>query len=66
VARIPPPPRPPRASSPCIGICTIEPSSPYCIGCKRTLKEIARWGVIDEAERLKIMDELPNRGLGPG
>jgi len=56
-----PPPQPPRVISPCIGICTIERRSPYCVGCKRTLVEIARWGAIDDTERRRIMDELPTR-----
>ena len=32
-----------------------------CIGCGRTLQEIARWGTMDEAERQAIMAELPSR-----
>ena len=58
---IAPPPRPPRVVSPCIGICTIEARSPYCIGCKRTIDEIGRWVVMDDAERRRILDELPTR-----
>jgi uncharacterized protein len=61
MGRISPPPRPPRVISPCIGICTIERKSPYCIGCKRTIDEIGRWVIMDEAERRKILDELPMR-----
>ena len=55
----PPPLR--RVMSPCIGICTIEPRSPYCIGCKRTIDEIGRWVIMDDAERRRILDELPTR-----
>jgi hypothetical protein len=64
MGRIAPPPRPPRVISPCIGICTIERGSPYCIGCKRTIDEIGRWIVMDEAERRKVLDELPTRMAG--
>jgi uncharacterized protein len=61
MGRIKPPPRPPRVISPCIGICTIQRGSPFCIGCKRTIEEIGRWVVMDEAERRRILDALPTR-----
>jgi uncharacterized protein len=60
---IAPPPRPPRVVSPCIGICTIEVRSPYCIGCKRTIDEIGRWAIMDDAERRRVLDELPTRAV---
>lgn len=50
-------PAPP--SSPCIGVCRME--GPYCAGCRRTLAEIAQWRELTEAERLRIMRELPAR-----
>jgi len=56
-----PPPRPSRVISPCIGICTIQRESPYCLGCKRTIEEIGRWVMMDEQERRRIIDELPTR-----
>jgi hypothetical protein len=63
MARIPPPPRPPRVISPCIGICTINKDSRHCIGCKRTIDEIGRWVIMDDAERRRIIDELPTRTI---
>ena len=30
-------------ASPCIQICIIEPSDGLCVGCARTLDEIAGW-----------------------
>jgi predicted Fe-S protein YdhL (DUF1289 family) len=55
--------------SPCTKVCTIDPRSGLCWGCGRTLDEIARWGSLDDAERSRIMAELPQRlaanGLGP-
>jgi len=56
-------------ASPCTKVCTIDPRSGLCWGCGRTLDEIARWGSLDDAERSRIMAELPQRlaanGLGP-
>jgi len=48
--------------SPCIGICMIDPKgSGFCLGCKRTVEEIGRWMMLDDAERQRILDELPTR-----
>jgi predicted Fe-S protein YdhL (DUF1289 family) len=33
----------------------------YCLGCKRTLGEIARWGEMTEEERAAVMASLPLR-----
>ena len=33
----------------------------YCLGCKRTLDEIARWGQMTDQERAKVMAQLPLR-----
>jgi uncharacterized protein len=50
-------------SSPCIKVCAVEPSSGLCLGCYRTLPEIAGWGRLDEATRTAIMAELPHRAV---
>lgn len=47
--------------SPCIGVCEIDAQG-LCAGCLRTLDEIARWGLMGDAERSRIMDAvLPSR-----
>ena len=48
-------------SSPCIKICVLDPKSGWCVGCGRTLDEIAGWGSLSEAERLAVMNGLPAR-----
>jgi predicted Fe-S protein YdhL (DUF1289 family) len=51
-----------RVMSPCIGICMIDPQgSGLCLGCKRTVEEIGRWMMLDDAERQRILNELPTR-----
>ena len=47
--------------SPCIGICTIDRNSGFCLGCKRTIEEVGRWMTIDDPERQRILDQLPDR-----
>ncbi|MFN3464555.1 MAG: DUF1289 domain-containing protein [Terricaulis sp.] len=52
-------------STPCIKVCAVSGQTGTCIGCGRTLQEIARWGAMDEAERKAIMAELPARLAAP-
>ena len=47
--------------SPCVKICTYEPGAGLCLGCGRTLGEIAGWVSFTDAERRRIMGELPAR-----
>ncbi|HEY8337233.1 MAG TPA: DUF1289 domain-containing protein [Tardiphaga sp.] len=47
--------------TPCIAVCIIDPKTRLCLGCGRTLPEIARWHRIERAERLDIMAALPAR-----
>lgn len=48
-------------SSPCIGVCELDDAG-YCIGCRRSGDEIARWLQMSDAERRRLMDEvLPQR-----
>jgi hypothetical protein len=47
--------------SPCIKVCTMDGASGLCIGCGRTLDEIARWSSLGDAERRGIMRGLPER-----
>jgi len=39
--------------SPCIKICTLDARSGLCLGCGRTIDEIARWTAISAAERAR-------------
>lgn len=52
---------PPGAASPCINICRMDAASGLCLGCARTLDEIARWAQASEAERRAILAALPAR-----
>ena len=45
-------------STPCVQICVIDPRSALCVGCGRTVREIAAWGSLDEPSRLAIMAGL--------
>jgi predicted Fe-S protein YdhL (DUF1289 family) len=42
-------------------VCAVDGASGLCLGCYRTLKEIAEWSRFPEDERLRLMQELPSR-----
>lgn len=52
--------------TPCIAVCLMDPRTSLCLGCGRTLPEIARWGRMESAERLAIMSLLRRRMLDAG
>jgi hypothetical protein len=47
--------------SPCIKVCQMDPVRGVCIGCCRTLDEIARWSGMAPEEQESVMAELPLR-----
>lgn len=46
--------------SPCISVCALDDHD-ICIGCYRSLDEIARWRTMSEAERVQVMHEVALR-----
>ena len=53
------PPRP--IPTPCIKVCVVDGESGLCMGCFRTLSEVAGWARLDETTRAAILAELPSR-----
>ncbi|HEU4350490.1 MAG TPA: DUF1289 domain-containing protein [Burkholderiales bacterium] len=47
--------------TPCIKICRMDPVRGVCIGCCRTLDEIARWSGLSQEEQESVIAELPGR-----
>ena len=47
--------------SPCTGVCQIDPVSTQCLGCNRTLDEIAAWPYADTAQKHAILRNLAAR-----
>lgn len=52
--------RVPAIESPCINICQINADG-LCVGCARTLDEIARWVSATPEWRAAVMAALPGR-----
>jgi predicted Fe-S protein YdhL (DUF1289 family) len=50
-------------NSPCTKICVMDTENRYCLGCKRTLGEIARWGEMSDTERASVLAQLDGRRL---
>jgi predicted Fe-S protein YdhL (DUF1289 family) len=50
-----------RVKSPCIKVCAVDPQRRVCLGCCRTLEEIAAWASMSEEERDAVMAILPAR-----
>ncbi len=49
-----------KVKSPCTNECELDQDG-ICIGCGRTLAEIAAWGEADDALRQGILEELRKR-----
>jgi uncharacterized protein len=48
----------PNILSPCVGICELDATGQSCLGCGRSLDEIAGWAEASEAEKLAILERL--------
>lgn len=49
--------------SPCTKICKLDSTGRICLGCRRTVHEIATWASLTDDERRAIMKELRKRPL---
>ncbi len=47
--------------SPCVKICVMHPEAKICVGCFRTLDEIAGWSAMTPAARREVMAGLADR-----
>jgi len=48
--------------SPCMNVCVLD-AERVCIGCHRTLDEIARWGRMSAAEQWMVVARLERLAL---
>ena len=47
--------------SPCIDICQMDPESGLCVGCGRTIEEIANWSSYTNEKKKNILKQLKSR-----
>ena len=48
-------------ATPCVKVCVVDGESGLCLGCLRTLAEIAEWSALSAEARAAIMKSLPSR-----
>jgi predicted Fe-S protein YdhL (DUF1289 family) len=53
------PPRP--IASPCVKVCVVDGESGLCLGCLRSLTEIAAWARLGDDGRAAVIAALPGR-----
>ncbi|MFP4469344.1 MAG: DUF1289 domain-containing protein [Bacteroidales bacterium] len=50
-----------KIENPCIDICRYDEEE-ICIGCRRTLKEAKNWWRFTDNEKLKVLENIRERG----
>ncbi len=48
-------------ASPCINVCEMHAATGWCVGCLRTLDEIAGWGRWSDAQKRAVWLQLDGR-----
>ena len=48
-------------ASPCVGVCSIDRETRFCLGCWRSMEEIAHWSRYDDPKRLAVIETLRQR-----
>jgi len=48
-------------ASPCVNVCVMEETRGLCRGCYRTLDEIARWSMMQDAEKRQVLAHVEAR-----
>ncbi len=52
--------------SPCISICRMDAHSGFCIGCQRSLNEIAAWGQASDDYKRSVWLAIEQRRAAQG
>lgn len=56
-------------ASPCVDVCRMDARHGLCVGCARTIEEIAAWSAFDDAGRHTVLARAAARradGFGAG
>lgn len=57
----PAPPSNEEVASPCIGVCTVDPSKRLCSGCMRTMDEIGGWLTYSADQKKAVLKKIQQR-----
>jgi len=47
--------------SPCNNVCKMDPQTGWCLGCQRTIQEIAAWARMSDEAKRAVWALLPAR-----
>jgi uncharacterized protein len=50
-----------KPDSPCINVCSLDAATQMCMGCLRTIEEIAQWAAYSDAQRDGVYRKLAAR-----
>ena len=48
-------------NSPCADVCAIDDDTGWCLGCGRSMQEIATWANMGDDARTKVLGEIEGR-----
>jgi len=66
VDRAPVAPAADEVASPCIRVCVMDAAGGVCLGCWRTLDEIAAWGALDADGKRAVLAAIRDRRASAG
>jgi uncharacterized protein len=49
--------------SPCVHICEMSQDTGVCVGCNRTLAEIANWSRFSDTQKIRVIVDAQQRPL---
>ena len=47
--------------SPCVDVCELDPATGWCLGCMRTIEEIAGWSSMHDDQRRRVVADRSRR-----
>ena len=47
--------------SPCVRVCTLDPSQRFCVGCWRSTEEIAAWATMNHSQKRTTLERTEAR-----
>ena len=54
----------PHVPSPCVSVCVMDPGTQWCVGCWRSLEEIAAWSRLPDEDQRQVWLRIQERMTG--
>jgi predicted Fe-S protein YdhL (DUF1289 family) len=52
---------PEHVPSPCVKVCALDPQKGYCVGCFRTVDEVAGWLEMSAEDKRAVLERVSRR-----